>query len=213
MNKKKCMIDAVLAGIAIAIGGTVYLSCDNKYIGTFLFGFGLFTIVTFKLALYTGKIGYVPEKDRRYSAEVIVTLVGNLIGTFISAYILRFTKIYEAVLGKAEKIVTSKLEGTFVSCFILAVFCGMLMYIAVESNRISKQNNDNVSAVLGIFLPVAVFILAGFNHSIADMFYISLGKITADKCVYLITVIVGNACGGMFIPFCKILKGESERKK
>ena len=87
------------------------------------------------------------------------------------------------------------------------------MYIAVESNRISKQNNDNVSAVLGIFLPVAVFILAGFNHSIADMFYISLGKITADKCVYLITVIVGNACGGMFIPFCKILKGESERKK
>ena len=213
MNKKKCMIDAVLAGIAIAIGGTVYLSCDNKYIGTFLFGFGLFTIVTFKLALYTGKIGYVPEKDRRYSAEVIVTLVGNLIGTFVSAYILRFTKIYGAISEKAEKIVTSKLEGTLVGCFILAVFCGMLMYIAVESNRISKQNNDNVSAVLGIFLPVAVFILAGFNHSIADMFYISLGKITAEKCVYLITVIVGNACGGMFIPFCKILKGESERKK
>ncbi len=213
MSKKKCMIDAVLAGIAIAIGGTVYLSCDNKYVGTFLFGFGLFTIVTFRLALYTGKVGYIPEKDRRYSAEVIVTLVGNLIGTFISAYILRLTKIYGAISEKAGKIVTAKLEGTLVGCFILAVFCGMLMYIAVESNRISKQNNDNVSAVLGIFLPVAVFILAGFNHSIADMFYISLGKITADKCVYLITVIVGNACGGMFIPFCKILKGESERKK
>ena len=213
MSKKKCMIDAVLAGIAIAIGGTVYLSCDNKYIGTFLFGFGLFTIVTFKLALYTGKVGYIPEKDKRYSAEVIVTLVGNLIGTFISAYILRLTKVYDNISEKASKIVEGKLEGTLVGCFILAVFCGMLMYIAVESNRISKQNNDNVSAILGIFLPVVVFILAGFNHSIADMFYISLGKMTAEKCIYLITVIVGNACGGMFIPFCSILKGESERKK
>ena len=38
---------SLLTGVAIAIGGTVYLSCPNKYLGAFLFGIGLFVILSF----------------------------------------------------------------------------------------------------------------------------------------------------------------------
>lgn len=59
-------IYALLAGIMIGIGSIIYLSCDNKYIGAFLFGFGLFTILTFEFNLYTGKVGYATENKSTY---------------------------------------------------------------------------------------------------------------------------------------------------
>ena len=46
---------SLLTGVAIAIGGTVYLSCPNKYLGAFLFGIGLFVILSFGFNLFTGK--------------------------------------------------------------------------------------------------------------------------------------------------------------
>jgi len=53
---------ALCTGFAIGIGGAVYLSCDNKYLGAFLFGTGLFTILTFGFNLFTGKVGYAVER-------------------------------------------------------------------------------------------------------------------------------------------------------
>ena len=49
---------ALMTGFAIGIGGAVYLSCDNKYLGAFLFGTGLFVILSFGFNLFTGKVGY-----------------------------------------------------------------------------------------------------------------------------------------------------------
>lgn len=59
---------AVLAGVFIGIGCTVYLYMENKYLASFLFGLGLFTIINFKLNLFTGKIGYL-SKDN-YSSTI-----------------------------------------------------------------------------------------------------------------------------------------------
>ena len=53
---------AVLAGIAIGIGGTVYLSMDNKTAGALMFTVGLYTICIHGLNLYTGKVGYAPNQ-------------------------------------------------------------------------------------------------------------------------------------------------------
>ena len=44
---------ALMTGFAIGIGGAVYLSCDNKYLGAFLFGTGLFVILSFGFNLFT----------------------------------------------------------------------------------------------------------------------------------------------------------------
>ena len=52
------LIKSILAGIMIGIGGTIYLSLDNKIVGSILFAIGLFVIVVYSFNLYTGKIGY-----------------------------------------------------------------------------------------------------------------------------------------------------------
>ena len=53
------LIKSILAGIMIGIGGTIYLSLDNKIVGSILFAIGLFIIVVYSFNLYTGKMGYL----------------------------------------------------------------------------------------------------------------------------------------------------------
>ena len=61
MKRLSAFLDAVLAGICIGIGGTVFLSCESKIAGAVFFCVGLFAICTFGFNLFTGKVGYVFE--------------------------------------------------------------------------------------------------------------------------------------------------------
>lgn len=202
---KSVFTKAVLAGIFIGIGGIVYLSVDNKYIGAFLFSLGLFTIVRFGLALYTGKVGYIPENKPAYLRTVITSLAGNVCGTGLASFLIRFTRIYDAIYEKALASMTVKMNDTIISQLVLAFFCGMLMYIAVENNRKSREESADFSAVFGTSIPVMVFILCGFNHSIADCFYVFSANPSPRCILYILIVVLGNAMGGMLIPLAKKL--------
>ena len=68
-------IKAVYAGFMIGVGGIVYLSVENRVIGSLLFSFGLLTIVTQGFYLYTGKIGFV--KRLKDLPDMAVTVAGN----------------------------------------------------------------------------------------------------------------------------------------
>lgn len=191
---------ALVTGALIAVGGTVYLSCDNKYIGAFLFGTGLFVILNFSLALFTGKVGYAVENKTSYIADLAVIWLGNFAGTFITAELVRCTRI-SAISEKASALCDIKMNDTPLSIFILAVFCGMLMFIAADGYKII---NNGTGKALTIFLPVMVFILSGFEHCIANMFYFSLaGAWTPRSFGYLIIMSLGNAAGGILIPLAR----------
>ncbi len=196
----KNTFSAVLAGIMISIGGTVYLSCDNRYIGAVLFCFGLFMIICFRFMLFTGKAGYIPLNKPSYIFDVLASLIGNALGVFVSALCIRQTAVSAVITEKAAGIAELKISDSLKSAFILAVFCGLLMFSAVESNRIYTERKNYTGAVFGVFLPVVVFIICGFNHSIADMFYLFLSGTYRGIIPYLIVVITGNAAGGMLIP-------------
>lgn len=192
------LIKSILAGVMIAIGGTIYLSIDNKVIGALLFAIGLFMIVCNGYNLFTGKIGYILDNGLKYVGEVIVTLVGNFIGTYLSAYLLSFTRIYESISLKAQGICTIKLNDGLLSIFILAIFCGILMYLAVNGY---KEGKDNIHKYLSVFLGVMVFILCGFEHSIANMYYFSIASMWSMKTLgYVLIMVLGNSVGGLFIP-------------
>ena len=79
------LLRAIATGFAIGIGGVVYLSCDNKYIGAFLFGTGLFVILSFGFNLFTGKVGYAVENKPSYLIDLAVIWLGNLIVTVVTA--------------------------------------------------------------------------------------------------------------------------------
>ena len=74
------LIKSILAGIMIGIGGTIYLSLDNKIVGSILFAIGLFIIVVYSFNLYTGKIGYLINnfnKKKRFIQENIMFYLTN----------------------------------------------------------------------------------------------------------------------------------------
>ena len=201
----KCLVKSIIAGVMIGIGGTVYLSVENKVVGSVLFAIGLFAIVVYGFNLYTGKIGYlVTNFNFKYIKELVITLVGNFIGTFFVGFILRYTRIYSLISEKAKALVDIKLNDNIISILILSFFCGILMYFAVNGYKELKD----VGRYIAIFLGVIVFILCGFEHCVANMYYFSVSSSWClNGFLYLLIMILGNSLGGMLIPLCdKIIK-------
>lgn len=199
------LIKSILAGIMIGIGGTIYLSLDDKIVGSILFAIGLFIIVVYSFNLYTGKIGYLINNfSKKYIRELIITLIGNFIGTLFVGFILKYTRIYTMISEKAKTLADIKLNDTLISILILSFFCGILMYLAVNTYKEVKD----IGKYLAVFLGVIVFILCGFEHCIANMYYFSVSSTwSLNTLLYLLVMILGNSLGGILIPLCnKVIK-------
>ena len=196
----KCLVRAILAGMMIGIGGCVYLGCEVKWVGAILFAVGLFTIFSFRLDLYTGKVGYLFDNDRSYVPYLLVVILGNFIGCLILGLMMP--------LDAATNLANAKLDNyEFLPVLFKGVLCGMLMFIAADCYK-------NTKSFIATFVCVPVFILAGFEHSIADMFYFcSAGAFSVESLVFIITVLIGNAIGGFLIPVCRKWMYEDEAPK
>lgn len=199
----KVLFKSFLAGIMIAIGGTVFLSIENKVIGASLFSIGLFGVLIYNLNLYTGKIGYlITNFNLKYIKELIITLIGNFIGACSVGFILRYTRIYDKIYEKSLILANTKLNDNILSIFILSIFCGLLMYYAV--NGFKKQTD--FGKYLVVYLGVAVFILCGFEHCIANMYYFSVANIWSLKTLgYTGIMVLGNSIGSFIIPLCNLV--------
>lgn len=189
---------AVLAGLCIGFGGVVYLSCTSKLAGAIFFSIGLLTILIFKLKLFTGACGLLIEADKKlqYSIELILIWIGNFLGTFLVALAVTNTR-----LSFDLSFIDIKLTDSFSSLLILGIGCGFLMYVGVTAFNLTK---------LGPIIPimcVSVFILSGFEHCVADMFYFSLAELSVDVLLRLLVITAGNMLGSWLIPITnQILK-------
>ena len=200
----KTLINGVLAGLFIGIAGTVYLACPYPVLGAFLFGLGLLTIVCNQFKLFTGAVGYLADQGRK-APGYLVTLVfiwsGNLIGCFLCGSAVRMTRSAEllGIVRKAEVICGVKCADSWDSLLILAFFCGILMYLAVDTFK--REDVTPVVRMTNLFLCVAVFILCGFEHCIANMYYFSAaGMWSLQNLLLILLMTLGNALGGMLIP-------------
>ena len=187
------IVSGVAAGLLITIGGTVYLSCENRYVGAVLFSVALLCICMKGYTLFTGKIGYITEKHGKDEFSVLLLgLLGNAIGTILGGWVIRYAL---PVVGEAANaICTVKLDQDPLVTIIRAVFCGILMYLAVSIYRDRKEN------IVGILFCIPVFILCGFEHSIADMFYFAAsGMVSLKAFGFIWLVILGNSIGAMLL--------------
>lgn len=183
MNKVQGLIKSVYAGFMIGIGGIVYLSAENKIVGSLFFSFGLLTIVIQGFYLYTGKVGFIQQMKE--VLDMLVIIAGNFIGTFIAACMANLARLN---LNAAE-LVNRKLENGVGNIFVLSMFCGVMMYLAIDNYRKTKN-------IVLIIAPVMIFILSGFEHSIANMFYFHLaGAYSLKAFVYLAVMLIGNGLG------------------
>lgn len=194
-------MSAILAGVCISLGGAVYLSLDNKIVGSILFAVGLFVICTMGLNLFTGKVCYVFDNKPDYVIDVIIIWLGNLAGTFLSARLQLLTRYGTNLSDKAKGICETKLGDNLLSIFILAVFCNIMIYIGVEGYKSIKHE---IGKYISLFLGVVIFILCGFEHCIANMYYYTMADVwSINSLFYLIVMTIGNAVGGIIFPLIR----------
>lgn len=196
----KILFSAILSGLLIAVGGIVFSSFKETSLfgASFMFSIGLFTIIMTSLYLYTGKVGYVFENKGDYLVDLAICYVGNILGAVGGGYLIRLTRNIQAV-NVATNLITEKNADSLLSLFILAVLCGMMIFLAVELN---KRDMHSVLKMAAIFMCVMVFILAKFEHSIADMVYYSIANAWSwDAVVRILIISVGNGIGSIILYF------------
>ena len=199
------IIDGILAGILISLGGAVFLACFNadipytKYVGAFFFSLALLCICMRGYALYTGKIGLLFEKHSKDDISLLLLcLLGNTIGTIAFGYLIG--RVFPNIKETALTLCNSKLAQGYGFGLLRAFLCGILVYLAVDIYRNNKSS-------LGIFLCIPAFILSGYEHSIADIFYFAASGISSGEAfLYLIMIIIGNSLGGLLIPALQLIR-------
>ncbi len=200
MKTAKTFVSGILGGACISFGGIAYLSLDEKVLGALFFTVGLFTICTFGLNLFTGKICYIFEQDRSYALQIPVIWLGNLAGTWLVAQMVKFSRL-STLAEKAASMCQVKLEDGYLSLFLVGILCNIFIYIAVEG---FKNNPHELGKYLSLFFGVMVFILCGFEHCVADMFYFSVAGVWSGQTfLRLLIISAENAVGGIIFPLVR----------
>lgn len=196
MNYSKTLLTAVLAGFCIGLGGMIYLSIDDKVVGSALFSVGLFVVLTMKLSLFTGKICYVLDGDKINNIiNVIITWLGNFAGSLILALIIRNTRTGAGISERALALCQVKIDDSYLSLFLLGFLCNIFIFIAVDEFR---KNEHITGKYVAIFLGVMGFIIAGTEHCVADMFYFNVAQVySVQMIVRLLIITAGNTLGGI----------------
>ena len=202
---KQLIKGAVLASILIGLGDYVLLKVGAP-LGAFLFALGLYGVCLLGANLFTGKCGFILE-NKKWLDLGIILLTNMVAGWMIGwAFSMADPAIHDAAVMKFNSWDLS------LGFFLRSVFCGMIMYIAVKCYK--------MGSIWGVFIGVPLFILAGFQHSIANV-------ITAGAAVNWSWTIplcaIGNFIGSIIIawlaatmPATKITRinsASSKRKK
>ena len=209
------LISAIMAGICIGLGGTVFLRVKDAFVGAnivaaLLFSIGLFTICTRGYSLFTGRACYIFDNKPSYLLSLLVIWVGNLLGTGLLALVERATPLCNAQSGMqltAQALVEAKMSYGLGSVFLLACLCNIFIYLAVNGYA---NIPHEVGKYLALFLSVMAFILAGTEHSIADMYYWAVSGILfsapGKSLLYLVVISLGNVVGGLLLPLLEKLQ-------
>lgn len=191
------MIFAILAGIMISIGALINLKVGGVA-GAVFFSVGLLSILHFGLNLFTGKAGLLIQKKIKWY-DLLLVYTGNLAGTGLMAILYRSICPTSAVIENAEKILAIRVGNPWYVNIFFGILCGILMYVAVTGYKETKN------AIFVVF-PVAAFILGGFNHCVADMFYTFVCFNKVSELPQLLFTTIGNLIGCSLIPGLQILK-------
>lgn len=184
---KNLITKSILAGLLISLAGIAYLNCSNKIVGSLLFSLGLISVILLEAKLFTGAIGYVNSK--RSILDSLLLLVFNLVAATVAGLIYRCSSDAAITIAESKLLVFSE---TWWLTGLKAIGCGAAIYLSVEGYKKSKS-------LIPVILGVMTFILAGWNHCIADCFYMVAGSSSILAIPYLLVVIVGNSIGSLLV--------------
>ena len=197
----------ILAGAAIGLGGFLNLLLVStgiealRYLGGVVFSIGLFTVCFFGLHLYTGKVGYVMENDRSYALSLVIMYIGNVIGAVGFGYLMYLTgAIRDTALSVAlNKIVYDGDNGASpLKILVYSFFCCIMVFLAVD---VYKKTNNWLIKIANLVICVALFVITGMEHCVANMFYFAFANIYAthflNAFLALLIATAGNSLGAL----------------
>ncbi|WP_299576728.1 formate/nitrite transporter family protein [uncultured Sunxiuqinia sp.] len=224
-SAKKILVLAFMAGayisfgglLAILIGGGVPgLAAENPGISKFLMGaafpVGLMMVVMAGAELFTGNNAYfmpnVLSKKQQWTAPLrnwALVYLGNLIGSlFVAYFLVHLTDLVSAAPWSeaVQNIAMGKTGNPFYKTFLKGIGANWLVCLSLWMGMSAQHTSGKI---LGIWWPVMAFVTMGFEHSIANMFFIPLAIFegadiswTAFVVENLIPATLGNIVGGAF---------------
>ena len=196
-----------LAGVG-AIFGNVY---GGKIAGACIFPAGLALVVIAGSELFTGNnLMVMGLFSREYGLGKLlrnwsVVFLGNLVGALTVAWLVSLSGTFDSVAETVVATANAKVNLGFWEALIRGVLCNFLVCLAVWMSFGATSVGGKIAAV---FFPVMLFVLCGFEHSVANMFYIPAGMImgsfggvaapsvTGFLVGNLLPVTIGNIIGG-----------------
>ena len=226
-NWMKLVVNSVLAGVCIAFAAMLYLyasvkSADDvlgRLACSTLFGFGLYFIIVMEYKLFTGMVAGLADMKPADWFQLVVCYVFNTLGILLVCALTKLVdnSIMNAIVVKGGAVAASKLANPLGGAFVSAIFCGVMITLAVKSNQVARAKGLN--GTLGIIFPVILFIYLGLEHCIANQAYIFfavLGGVELDFLqVFLFALVtaLGNVVGGVAFPVLGKLANAFDGKK
>lgn len=203
----KMLLLGILAGIFIAVAGisatTVAVSVTEasvaKFLGALVFPGGLIMVLIAGSELFTGNcLLIIPLLQKKITVfemlkNWIIVYIGNFIGSILIALAIVYSNQISLFNNELAISVIStaatKCSLTFTDAFIRGICCNYLVCTAVWMSFAAK---DIIGKAVGAYFPVMMFVLCGFEHSIANMYYISAGLFALNDPIYREAVILSN---------------------
>lgn len=191
MSPVKTLVLATLAGAFIAFGAIFYTSVTagsdlpygiTRMIGGVAFSLGLVLVVVGGAELFTGNNLIVMAWASRKASTVQVlknwlwVYIGNMAGAIFMVVLMFFSRQYlfgSGVVGtNILNIAKAKCELGFTQAVSLGILCNILVCLAVW---LCYSARSAAVKILCIVFPITAFVAAGFEHSIANMYFVPMG--------------------------------------
>lgn len=193
-NILHAFLKGILAGMAIALGGFLFLLFSfwipgelGKALGSLLFAIGLFLVCTFGLSLYTGKIGLIYERKQETSFYLClpVMLIGNAAGAIALGYlcygIFKDTALFETALAASNSRLALSTFNDYFGLCLKSMLCGFCVYMAVKLFALDRLKP---LGIFGLVFFVFLFVYCGFQHCVANMFYFGFANAYGQGLTY-----------------------------
>lgn len=199
---KEKWMSSIMAGIFISMGAMTYLAIPDKTVGSLFFAVGILLVLNLHNMLVT-RVCPLMVYDHRYGwADAGIAWAGNGIGALLAAAALQVTRFKDTIWETLAGISETKLGDGPASLFVLGIFCGFFVAFAVLVG--AKFERGSFAQIFYVWLFITAFVLCGFEHIVADMFYLSCYAMGAGADALavvkvLVSVSAGNLAGGLFI--------------
>lgn len=212
------LILSIFSGIFISFGAIYFImatsqSSDIVYtiLGSLVFCLGLVLIILTGSELFTGNTmmvtGLFEGKlcPKKMLKQWVICFMGNFVGALVIVFLMYLTEHHLGDFGNRAVVISNqKLSLPFLTLFSRAILCNILVCLAVW---ISLGAETVSGKILSILFPISAFVAMGYEHSIANMFFVPMGNLIQGQFLSqfpqflisnLLPVTLGNIVGGSF---------------